>query len=88
MNTPAATSHAPGATVVTSGSLRVLVFRTSVRDVAEVDLLRRRLDRTADRWNFDLDDRDRILRIETRTVDAAGVITLLNSMGFDCIELE
>lgn len=39
-------------------------------------------------WNFDLDDCDKILRIEGTAEIAPSVIRLLQDAGFDCEELE
>jgi len=38
-------------------------------------------------WNFDLEDCDKILRVETEKVTPETVITLLKSQGFECSEL-
>ena len=69
----------------------VLVFKTSVKSPAQVDALRPLLDLTiagAGQWNFDLDDRDRILRVESVTRVRERVVALLTGMGFACSELE
>ena len=39
-------------------------------------------------WNFDLDDRDKILRIEASGLDPALIEELLLTAGFNCRELE
>ncbi len=69
----------------------VLVFRTSVADNACVEGLRPLLDGLvgrSGRWTFDLEDRDRVLRIETDTANTGEVIRLLNERGEQCAELE
>ena len=69
----------------------VLVFRTSVRTPSDVALLRPALERglSADaRWSFDLEDRDRVLRIETAEASADDVMRLMHRHGHECAELE
>lgn len=67
----------------------ILVFKTNVLDTNDVLRLSPLLDESLKqcKWNFDLDDRDKILRI-----DASGYIThevteLLEANGFRCEEL-
>ena len=69
----------------------VLVFRTSVADSARAESLRPLLDGLvgrAGRWTFDLEDRDRVLRIETDGTTTEDVIRLLRARGEQCAELE
>jgi hypothetical protein len=69
----------------------VLVFRTSVADRACMERLGPLLDRLVGRtgrWTFDLEDRDRVLRIETDGTNATEVIRLLRERGEQCSELE
>jgi hypothetical protein len=68
----------------------VLVFRTSVQNAHDVERLQPMLDDLVPqgRWNFDLEDRDRILRVETVGFVRERVIVLLNGLGFACDELE
>ncbi len=70
--------------------MQVLVFKTSVDDPQSVRSLKPDLDRLAGKgkWNFDLSDCDRILRISTPTVKAEMAIQLLQYFGFLCTELE
>lgn len=42
---------------------------------------------TAIRWNADLDDCDRVLRVETTTVTADEIIRVMRRAGFACEEL-
>ncbi|MEJ0105481.1 MAG: hypothetical protein WDO19_24265 [Bacteroidota bacterium] len=39
------------------------------------------------KWNFDLEDCDKILRIDSQTEISQPVIKLLQNIGFDCEEL-
>lgn len=67
----------------------VLVFKTSVTSLADLLTLQPLLDKMvedAGRWNFDLDDCDRILRVEGHT-PARAVIQTLARAGFHCEEL-
>ena len=40
------------------------------------------------RWNVDLKDRDKVLRIESSNLEPKVVEQTLNSIGFYCKELE
>ncbi|MEO8590159.1 MAG: hypothetical protein ABI432_12370, partial [Flavobacteriales bacterium] len=62
----------------------VLVFRTSVNTKGQVLLLAPALAELLGgvRWSFDLEDRDRILRIEQGPSIRNEVIVLLHRMGF------
>jgi len=69
----------------------VSVFRTSVQTPAEVERLKPLLDRVlkqAPRWNFDLEDRENILRVEGISNEAPRVIDTLRQLGYFCEELE
>ena len=69
----------------------VLVFRTSVKSHDQVDVLRPLLDLTiagSGEWNFDLEDRDRILRVEAEGMVRERIKALLNRLGFACEALE
>lgn len=68
----------------------VLVFRTSVSMVRHVKELSRHLDALAGegKWSFDLGDCDRVLRVVGPSSCCEGLVTLLSSHGFQCVELE
>ena len=70
---------------------QVLVIKTSVTTKKEVTHLKPLLDKLmnkGDRWNFDLDDCDRILRVESAAPIAGQVIRILKVAGFDGEELQ
>jgi hypothetical protein len=68
----------------------VLVCKTSVQSREEALLLTSALDELvgSGRWNFALDDCDRILRIRARRDYLDQVIALFDHHGFCCSELE
>ncbi|MEO8733409.1 MAG: hypothetical protein ABI373_03665 [Flavobacteriales bacterium] len=69
----------------------VLVFKTSVNDNAQVDALRPLMELTlADmgEWNFDLEDRDHVLRVDAKGMPREHIIMLLTGLGFACEELD
>ena len=68
----------------------VLVFSTSVHSSDHVNRLAPVLNSFAGkgRWNFALDDCDRILRILSKDVEPVEAIQLLHEFGFECKELE
>ncbi len=68
----------------------VLVFKTTVDTQGKARKLKPHLDELLApvKWNFDLSDCDRILRVEGPQHITSHVIHTLNTHGFDCIELE
>jgi len=69
----------------------VLVFKTSVTtscNVNQVQPVLNQLMSTRETWNFDLEDCDKILRVEAITLQATAIIENLTKAGFDCAELE
>lgn len=67
----------------------ISVFKTSVKNTAEIEALKQLLDEhlVNSKWNFDLEDRDNILRIDSRIEIAETTIKLLQHNGFECEEL-
>lgn len=43
---------------------------------------------TNDKWNFDLEDCDHILRVETQSLAASTIIHAMEQAGYACTELE
>lgn len=70
--------------------MEVLVFKTSVETQQHVKSLKPLLDSAAGKgkWNFALDDCDRILRIVSARVNPLTAINLLKKNGYECSELE
>lgn len=64
----------------------VLVFKTTVRRLRHIRRLSAGLTALG-RWNFDLDDCDRILRVETGSCHVSAIVGLLSCFGFQCEEL-
>lgn len=64
----------------------VEVFKTNVKSKAAAKHLIAGLQRLFpdSRINFDLDDCDRVLRIEGRNICCEKTISLLNAGGYDC----
>lgn len=67
----------------------VHVFKTSVVSKKQVRAVGSFLNilLPSEEWNFDLEDCDKILRVETEEVAPETVITILTSQGFYCDEL-
>jgi hypothetical protein len=68
----------------------VYVFRTSVSGSNEVRQLQPELNGILNRnghWNFDLEDCDNILRVETSVLRARAIASVLHKAGFECEEL-
>ncbi len=67
----------------------IFVFKTSVKSKVHVKLLKPHLEKKLPntKWNFDLEDNDKILRIESRENVVLKTIDLLHSQNFVCEEL-
>ncbi|MCQ0111361.1 hypothetical protein [Zhouia amylolytica] len=70
----------------------VLVFKTSINSELtikhKVEHLLNNITRNSDSWNFDLEDCDNILRVETQNVAPEEIINPLIKEGFYCEELK
>lgn len=66
------------------------VFKTSVKTKKSIRWLKPKLNALALdlKWNFDLEDCDHILRIDSAFIEPHQVINLLQSCNFECQELE
>lgn len=67
----------------------VYVFKTAVNTQDEVKQLSPLLNNFLNdsNWNFDLDDCDRVLRIESQNDVSNSIPELMRDMGFMCEEL-
>lgn len=69
----------------------VLVFKTTVTKEGDISALKPVLNRLITKngyWNFDLEDCDNILRVETQEVQVHSITQILNQHGFYCEELQ
>lgn len=67
----------------------ILIYQTSVNTKRKIKSLTPFLNNLLQisNWNFDLDDCDNILRIESNKNISEQIIELLDKKGFKCIEL-
>ena len=68
----------------------IFVFKTSVKTKMQVKKLKPHFDKilSNEKWNFDLEDRDKILRIDSEENIRLVIIDLLNIHNHTCEELE
>ena len=68
----------------------ISVFKTSVKTKIQIKKLRPYIDNMLpnSRWNFDLEDIDKILRIDSEANVSLMIIDLLNTHNYTCEELE
>lgn len=68
----------------------IYVFKTSVKTKKHARQLRPHINKIlpTDKWNFDLHDCDRILRIDSEENIVPKITGLLNTHQFHCEELE
>ncbi|MFD1552345.1 hypothetical protein DNU06_11065 [Putridiphycobacter roseus] len=70
--------------------MEIFVFKTSVRTVNEVQFLTPKLNGALTQkceWNFDLEDCDGILRVESPFMCSLTVQKIVTANGFICQEL-
>lgn len=68
----------------------ISVYKTSVTSASEANKIRPYLDQlyAVISWNFDLEDCDNILRIDSLTDVSEYVTGIMGKLGFACEELE
>jgi hypothetical protein len=68
----------------------IFVFKTSVKTKMQAKKLRQHIDKILPnaKWNFDLEDCDKILRIDSQKDIVLATIDLLNFHNYSCEELE
>lgn len=68
----------------------IFVFKTSVKSKTQIRQLQPHIDKKLPKakWNFDLQDRDKILRVDSEENIALIIIDLLNIHKFNCEELQ
>ncbi|MDY0986504.1 hypothetical protein BSF41_36570 [Flavobacterium sp. ACN2] len=64
----------------------IFVFKTNVDSISKVKKVTPKLNRLFpdSKWNFDLEDRDNILRFECKDDIIEKVIFLMKVIGFEC----
>lgn len=67
----------------------IFVFKTSVKTKIQIKKLKPHIDKSLPKakWNFDLWDTDKILRIESEENIVSVIIDLLNIHSYSCEEL-
>ncbi|WP_353719587.1 hypothetical protein [Dyadobacter sp. 676] len=67
----------------------VLVFKTNINNLRQVKSVAAMLDNCPDilKWNVDLADIDKVLRIEATHAQCAPMIELVRRAGYACEEL-
>ena len=70
--------------------MEVLVFTTSVEKPTQVKKIKPLLTAipAIEDWNFDLEDCDNILRVVASDISPRYIESLLQTAGFDCVELD
>jgi hypothetical protein len=68
----------------------IFVFKTSVKTKMQAKKLKPHIDKRLpkSKWNFDLEDIDKILRIDSEENVVLTIIDLLNIHNYSCEELE
>jgi len=68
----------------------IFVFKTSVKTKMQAKKLKLHIDKILPdaKWNFDLTDKDKILRIDSEENIVLKIIDLLKEHNYSCAELE
>lgn len=68
----------------------ILVFKTSVKTNTQIKTLKPHIDKILPKgkWNFDLEDCDKILRVDSEENIVSTMINLLTAHNFYCVELD
>lgn len=67
----------------------ISIFKTNIEKKIQVEKISKELDELIgnSKWSFDLEDCDRILRVETQNCISKLVIEKLVAIGFECEEI-
>ena len=68
----------------------VFIFKTSIHKRSHIKKVKPLLNHLINKngsWNFDLEDCDNILRVETQIVKSDTIRDIINNQGFLCEEL-
>lgn len=67
----------------------ISIFKTNIENNSQIEKISKQLDGLIGRfnWNFDLEDCDRILRVESDNSFTVEILDILKSKGFVAIEL-
>jgi len=70
--------------------MQILVFKTNIRYKKDITTIRPYMDGEPkiNRWNVDLKDSDKILRIETKSLSPIFIESLVQKAGHYCEELK
>jgi hypothetical protein len=70
--------------------MEILVFKTNIRYKKEINAIRAHMDaeRNILKWNIDLKDVDKILRVESKDLHPVFIENLVQKTGHHCEELK
>ena len=70
--------------------MEVLVFKTNVTSKTKVNKVRTLLTSfpSIRQWNFDLEDCDKILRVEGKNIPQKKIVRMVTENGYQCSVLE
>lgn len=66
------------------------IFKTTVKKKKDVKTITRIFEENEAilHFNFDLEDRDKILRVKSEKLEAPEILSLISHLGHDCAELD
>jgi tRNA G26 N,N-dimethylase Trm1 len=74
---------------INTAKMEVLILKTNIRYKKQVKTVAPLLDGrdSISRWNIDLEDIDKVLRIESNDIELTEIVQLIHNAGFQCEEL-
>lgn len=68
---------------------RIYIYKTSVNDKIDKEMISSMLDTFLGKanWTIDLSDEDKVLRVESKDAEACTIIDLLTEYGFFCEQM-
>ncbi|MEM7297184.1 MAG: hypothetical protein AAF391_02835 [Bacteroidota bacterium] len=78
-----------GTTSKPSEAISILIFKTSIRSKEDLQKVSPFMDsyEGIKRWTIDLDDWEKVLKVESQGLELIDVEILLAGLGFECSEL-
>jgi uncharacterized HAD superfamily protein len=70
--------------------MSILIFRTNIIDAKHVKMVSPHIKQIegVSKWNIDLQDEDKVLRVVANDIDATYVELVVQRAGYQCSEME
>jgi len=70
--------------------MEILVYKTNIHRTHDVEKVKPLFNKQSDilKWHVDIEDKDRVLRVEARADISEKIVKLVSEAGYWCGELE